>query len=81
MQQSPRKDMLQLADELKVIIYDESDFQWAEKNVPYIKEKCLLYLQPEWSRYKKMLPVIVDYILKNPRWMFSLQSHKFMNIP
>ncbi len=81
MQQSPRKDLLQLADELKVIVYEKSDFQWAEKNVPFLKEKCLLYLQPEWSRYKKMLPVIVDYILKNPRWMFSLQSHKFMKIP
>ena len=80
-QQNPRKDMLQLADELKVIIYDEEDFQWAEKNLPFVKEKCLLYLQPEWSRYRKILPSIVDYILSNPRWMFSLQSHKFMNIP
>jgi 7-carboxy-7-deazaguanine synthase len=78
---SPRRDMLQLADELKVIVYDKEDFQWAEENVPYVKQKCLLYLQPEWSRYHKMLPHIVEYILHNPRWMFSLQSHKFMNIP
>ncbi|MFN3555712.1 MAG: 7-carboxy-7-deazaguanine synthase QueE [Bacteroidales bacterium] len=78
---SPRRDMLQLADELKVIVYEEQDFAWAEQNLPWVKEKCRLYLQPEWSRYSKMLPLIVDYILKNPRWMFSLQSHKFMNIP
>ncbi len=80
-QQNPRKDMLQLADELKVIVYDEDDFKWAEQNVSLVKEKCLLFLQPEWSRYQKILPSIVDYILNNPRWMFSLQSHKFMNIP
>ncbi|MBW6479693.1 MAG: 7-carboxy-7-deazaguanine synthase QueE [Bacteroidales bacterium] len=80
-QQNPRKDMLQLADELKVIVYDEDDFRWAEQNVSLVKEKCLLYLQPEWSRYEKILPSIVDFILNNPRWMFSLQSHKFMNIP
>jgi organic radical activating enzyme len=80
-QQNPRKDMLQLADELKVIVYDEDDFIWAEQNVPLVKEKCLLYLQPEWSRYQRILPTIVDYILNNPHWMFSLQSHKFMNIP
>jgi 7-carboxy-7-deazaguanine synthase len=80
-QQNPRRDMLQLADELKVIVYDEGDFQWAEQNVSLVKEKCLLYLQPEWSRYQKILPHIVDYILNHPRWMFSLQSHKFMNIP
>ena len=78
---SPRKDMLQLADELKVIVYDESDFAWAQTHVPLVKEKCLLYLQPEWSRFKKMLPLMVDFILENPSWMFSLQSHKFMNIP
>ncbi len=80
-QLNPRRDMLQLADELKVIVYDTDDFEWAEKNLPYIKQKCMLYLQPEWSRYQKMLPHIVDYVLAHPRWMFSLQSHKFMNIP
>ncbi len=78
---NPRRDMLQLADELKVIVCDESDFEWAEQNLPYVKQKCLLYLQPEWSRFQIMLPKIVDYILQNPRWMISLQSHKFMNIP
>jgi 7-carboxy-7-deazaguanine synthase len=81
LQLTPRRDMLQLADELKVIVYSEKDFDWAEQNVPLVKHKCLLYLQPEWSRYHKMLPAIVDYILNHPRWMFSLQSHKFMNIP
>jgi 7-carboxy-7-deazaguanine synthase len=78
---SPRRDMLQLADELKVIVYSPDDFKWAEENIQYVKQKCLLYLQPEWSRYQKILPEIVEYILQNPRWMFSLQSHKFMNIP
>ncbi len=80
-QLNPRRDMLQLADELKVIVYDTEDFEWAGKNLPFVKQKCMLYLQPEWSRYQKMLPHIVDYILAHPRWMFSLQSHKFMNIP
>jgi 7-carboxy-7-deazaguanine synthase len=81
LQFSPRREMLQLADELKVIVYDREDFKWAEESVPFVKQKCLLYLQPEWSRYQEMLPEIVEYILQNPRWMFSLQSHKFMNIP
>ncbi len=80
-QMTPRKDMLQLADELKVIVFNERDFLWAEKNLDGVKRKCLLYLQPEWSRYDKMLPKIIYYILENPNWMISLQSHKFMNIP
>ncbi len=77
----PRHDMLHMADEMKVIVYDSSDLEWAEKNAMQVKEKCLLYLQPEWSRYNEILPVIVEYVKNHPQWMVSLQSHKFMNIP
>jgi len=73
--------MLHMADELKVIIQKKTDFAWAEKNAGRVKEKCRLFLQPEWSQYQKILPQIVDYIKKHPRWMVSLQAHKFMNIP
>jgi 7-carboxy-7-deazaguanine synthase len=79
--QHPRPDMLLMADELKVIVHEAADLQWAEENARQVKEKCLLYLQPEWSKYQNILPAIVDYVQKNPRWMVSLQSHKFMNIP
>lgn len=79
--QAPRNDMLLMADELKVIIQEPADLKWAEENSKKVKQKCLLYLQPEWSAYNDILPVIVDYIKQNPKWMISLQSHKFMNIP
>ena len=69
------------ADELKIIIHDVSDFDWAEKNAASTSENTILLLQPEWSRRKEMMPLIVDYILKNPKWRISLQSHKYMNIP
>lgn len=77
----PRRDMLLLADELKVIVHEPSDLQWATEQSAFVRDKCLLYLQPEWSRFKQMLPLIVDFVMENPRWMVSLQSHKFMNIP
>lgn len=77
----PLADMLNLADELKVIIYDSEDFLWAEKQVPLVKPGCKLLLQPEWSRYNQMIQPIVDYILQHPHWTISLQSHKFMRIP
>ncbi len=77
----PRKDMLLMADELKVVINNIADFEWAEKNAKLVKEKCLLYLQPEWSQYKRILPLIVDYIKMHPQWQSSLQAHKFMSIP
>lgn len=79
--QHPRPDMLLMADELKVIVHQTDDLDWAEENARLVKDKCLLYLQPEWSKYRDILPVIVDYVQNNPRWMVSLQSHKFMNIP
>ena len=69
------------ADELKVIVYNRSDFDWAEKHARAVTEKCELFLQPEWSREKEMLPAIIDYVKANPRWKISLQIHKYMNIP
>ena len=77
----PLAEIFQQADELKVIIYDEQDFDWAEANARFVKPSCRLLLQPEWSRYKTMIPRIVDYILQHPRWAVSLQAHKFMRIP
>jgi len=75
------KEIFNIANELKIIIFDNSDFDWAEENADKINKKAHLFLQPEWSNRKKMIPAIVDYILKNPRWRISLQSHKYINIP
>ena len=84
---SPKKDappvfeMLQIANELKVIIYDEEDFLWAEEYAKKVNADCLLYLQPEWSNATKMMQRIVDYALAHPHWRVSIQSHKYMRIP
>jgi len=77
----PLEEILSLANELKVIIYDDKDFEWAEENAAKIKGNCHLFLQPEWSNSQIMMPKIVDYVLQHPKWRISLQSHKFMNIP
>lgn len=77
----PKKNLYNMADELKVIISDESDFEWAEYNAKFVKGHCKLYLQPEWSERQNVIPKIVDYILENPKWNVCLQSHKYMNIP
>lgn len=77
----PDENICQVADEIKMIIYNESDIEWAEKYAGMVSSKCRLYLQPEWSRYKYIIPFIVDYVKSNPKWMISLQSHKFMHIP
>jgi len=69
------------ADELKVIIYEEADIKWAEETSKYVSTNCYLFLQPEWSQYKKMINPIVDYVKNNPKWNISLQAHKFMRIP
>lgn len=77
----PLDEIYPLADELKIIIQSEEDFKWAEYNRKKAGEKCRLYLQPEWSRMGKVMPLIVDYVKSNPEWNVSLQSHKFMRIP
>lgn len=84
---SPKKfkpvlpENLGLAHELKVIVYNKNDFKWAESHRNHVSDDCLLYLQPEWSREREMLPLIVEYVKKHPAWRISLQSHKYMRIP
>jgi len=77
----PVSGMYQLASELKVIIENENDLLWAEQNRLLVRNNCFLYLQPEWSKSKQILPIIIDYVKRNPCWNISLQTHKYMNIP
>lgn len=69
------------ADELKIIVYHKTDFEWAEKHARLVPNDCELFLQPEWSKEKEMLPLIIDYVKAHPRWKISLQIHKYMDIP
>lgn len=77
----PLPELFAKADELKVIIYNNNDFLWAEENAEKVETGCHLFLQPEWSKSKQLMPAIVDYVMKNPKWNISLQTHKYMNIP
>jgi 7-carboxy-7-deazaguanine synthase len=70
-----------LANELKIIVHNKSDFEWAEKHALLVGPECKLFLQPEWSKAKEMMSLIVDYVMANPKWNVSLQTHKYMNIP
>jgi len=77
----PTKEASARADELKVIIHNKDDFRFAEEQAKRVGKDCVLYLQPEWSKRDKMMPSMVDYVLQNPRWKVSLQTHKYLNIP
>jgi organic radical activating enzyme len=77
----PKEAIIPKANELKVIIHNRNDFKWAEQFASQCSSGCKLYLQPEWSKAKEMMPEIVDYVMNNPKWNISLQSHKYMNIP
>ncbi len=80
-QRPPLDSMCEVADELKVIVESADDFEWAEQCARRVGDKCMLYLQPEWSRYDEVVGDIVEFVKKNPRWNISLQAHKFMRIP
>lgn len=78
---APDASVYKHAHELKIIIYNKSDFAWAEQEASKVGSTCKLFLQPEWSREKEMLPLIIDYVKAHPQWRISLQVHKYMNIP
>lgn len=77
----PVPGVLGLANELKVIVFNKSDFGWAEEHASRVSSHCKLYLQPEWSKAAEITSLIIEYVKENPRWQISLQTHKFMNIP
>lgn len=84
---SPKKNKLPVppiydkAHELKMIVYNKHDLIFAEEQAALTNKDCILYLQPEWSVREKVVPMIVDYVMKNPKWKVSLQTHKYLNIP
>jgi 7-carboxy-7-deazaguanine synthase len=78
---APHPSIFEEADELKIIVYNKSDFSWAEDFAAQVSPSCELFLQPEWSKEKEMLPLIIEYVKLNPKWKVSLQIHKYMNIP
>ena len=78
---APIKEVVAKANELKCIIFNKSDFEFAEQNRAFTSEACQLYLQTEWSKQEQMLPLMIDYVKQNPRWKISLQTHKYLDIP
>ncbi len=77
----PTPSVYAAAHELKVIIYNKHDFIFAEEQAANVNADCILFLQPEWSRKDEITPLIVDYVMANPQWRISLQTHKYLNIP
>ena len=76
----PLEKAYENADELKIIIYNKDDLKFAEQQADNVNGECKLFLQPEWSRREKVMPMIVNYVLENSKWKVSLQTHKYLNI-
>lgn len=77
----PHESIYPVADEIKAIVFNKSDFAFAEEHNEKVRQGCLSYLQPEWSKADKMMPQIIDFVKANPDWNISLQTHKYLDIP
>ena len=78
---APLPEVVKVANELKVVIFNKHDFEWAEQYALQVSENCKLYLQPEWDKRETVTPLIINYIKANPKWELSLQIHKYINVP
>ena len=76
----PLLEVCKKANELKIVVYNKSDFEWAEKYAAIVPSNCQLYLQPEWSKIDSMIDGIISYIQQNPKWQLSLQLHKYIGV-
>ncbi|MBL0182395.1 MAG: radical SAM protein [Chitinophagaceae bacterium] len=78
---APLPQILPLANELKVVVFNKSDLEWAEQYAALVSPNCKLYLQPEWDKATVVTPMIIEYIKQHPQWELSLQIHKYINVP
>ncbi|HYK54974.1 MAG TPA: 7-carboxy-7-deazaguanine synthase QueE, partial [Flavisolibacter sp.] len=78
---APLSEVVTHANELKVVVFNKSDFDWAEKYAAQVSPQCKLYLQPEWDKASVVTPMIIEYIKAHPKWQLSLQIHKYINVP
>jgi len=76
----PKRAILARANELKMVIYNQDDFRWAEKNAAQVPSTCKLFLQPEWSKEEEMTAKIDAYRVDHPQWQLSVQMHKHLGI-
>ncbi len=77
---APIKEVARQADELKVVVFNKSDFDWAQTHAVDVPEECKLYLQPEWDKREAMESLVFDFVLKHPKWQISLQTHKYLGV-
>ena len=78
---APLPGIIPLVHELKIVVFNKSDFDWAENYAALVSRDCKLYLQPEWGNAAEMTPLVIEYIKANPKWELSLQIHKYINVP
>lgn len=78
---APLPEVIPFANELKVVIFNKSDFEWAEKYAALVSSNCKLFLQPEWDKAPAITPLIIEYIKQHPQWELSLQIHKYIHVP
>lgn len=78
---APLQEIIPLAHELKIVVFNKSDFDWAEKYAALVAPQCRLYLQPEWDKAAEITPLVIEYIKANPKWELSLQVHKYIHVP
>jgi 7-carboxy-7-deazaguanine synthase len=78
---APLPGILPHANELKVVVFNKSDFDWAEKYAALVSPACKLYLQPEWDKASQVTPLLIEYVKAHPKWELSLQIHKYINVP
>jgi organic radical activating enzyme len=78
---APLPESVKAADELKVVVFNKSDFDWANSFVNDLAADCKKYLQPEWEKSDAMTPLVIEYIKHNPSWELSAQLHKYIQVP
>ena len=80
-QKPPLDEVLMKANELKIIVSDAYEsLTMARHYAERVHGDCALLLQAEWDSRDEAYRAIYNYVLQNPKWQISIQTHKILNI-
>lgn len=80
----PRQELLDACDELKVIVHEQADLEFAGQMAEAVcqsksDERVGLLVQPGWES-PKGIKLAIDFVKSNSDWRLSLQTHKWLGL-
>lgn len=66
------------ADEIKIVVSDGSEIGFYSDLLSSVSAP--IFLQPEWTKKDRTIPITLELLKANPSYRMSLQTHKYAGV-